>query len=261
MVHRADDELRAIDLVQRTTGLLGPLRQLLHRQVVVVGRHAVVEYNAISDLTGQLHHLGAGRADVNGHVPWLSPTVHDVQLDAVHVMELAVKGDVLQRQQATYQLDCLAHRFKGFAPDNAHVLCQWIPPRPDATDDPTGGQIVESDKGRRQQADVARPVVDDARADFDALGHRGKGCHRHNGVAHEAAFRLPNGLKAALFSILSVLDPIPNWMSVLQIESNSLHDNGLLFLFVHLNRTWSKLCRAKSTRHSVLLGELTGFPL
>ncbi len=68
--------------------------------------------------------------------------MHHVKLDAVYVVELAVEGDVLHRQQPAQHLDRLAHGQQGLAPVNAHLLRQRIPPRADAADDAVGGQVV-----------------------------------------------------------------------------------------------------------------------
>ena len=84
--------------------------------------------------------------------------------------------------------------------------------------DPVRGQIVQRQEGRRRQGHVARPVVDHAGPDFDALGRRRKGRHRHNRIAHQTAFGLPDRLKAAIFGILHILDRIWQRMSILQIK-------------------------------------------
>ena len=90
LVHRADDELRPVDVVQAAAGTGCADLQLLHRFDVVLGRHAVVEDSAIGNLAGQLHHLGAGCADHDFHIARLAPAVDHVQLDAVERVELTL---------------------------------------------------------------------------------------------------------------------------------------------------------------------------
>jgi hypothetical protein len=99
-VDGADDQLWAVDVVQRPSGLLGAGLKPGQRHIVVLRRDAVVQHRAIGDLTGHLHHLGPGRADHDLHVARLAAPVNDVEFDTVDVVELAVEGDALQRQQA-----------------------------------------------------------------------------------------------------------------------------------------------------------------
>jgi hypothetical protein len=98
----AHDELGAVDLVDRATGLGGAALERRDRVVVVGGRDEVVEHRTVGDLAGELHHLHAGGADVDGHV--LRPTllVHVVELDAVEVGEHAVEGDGLVGEQRAH---------------------------------------------------------------------------------------------------------------------------------------------------------------
>ena len=89
----------------------------------------------------------------------------DVDLDVVEVDELAVVGDALHREQAAGRLDRLAHRLERLAAVDADLRRERVPPGADPELDPPGGEVVERREGRGEQADVARPVVDDAGAD------------------------------------------------------------------------------------------------
>ena len=140
----------------------GALLELLHRGVVVLGWDAVVEHHAVGDLAGHLHHLRAGRADHDRDVPRLLAPVNDVELDVVHVVELAMEGHALQGQQPAHHLDGLAHRRERLAARDADVARQRIPPGADAADDAVRCQVVEREEGGGEEADVAGPVVDDA---------------------------------------------------------------------------------------------------
>ena len=107
-------------------------------------------------------------------------------------------GDALHRQQAPRRLDGLAHRLERLAAVDADLRRERLPPGAEPEHDAARRQVVERRERRREQADVARPGVDDARADPDPLRHRGVGGHRHGRLAHEPALRLPDGLEAAL---------------------------------------------------------------
>ncbi len=214
-VHGTDDELRAVEVVNAASDAPRTDVKQLHGLVVVLRRDAVVEDGAIGDLTGQLHHLVAGRADHDGDVAGFAASVNHVQLDTLNVMEFAVEGHIFHGEQAAQHFDGLAHRLQRLAALDAHIARQGVPPRADAADDAIRGQVIEGEEGGREQADVPRPVVDDARPDFDALGDGGKGGHGDDGVAHQAAFGLPDGLETARLGVTRVLHAIPERMRIL----------------------------------------------
>ena len=127
----------------------------------------------------------------------LTPPMDNIQLDAFHVMEFSVERDAFHVEQAAHHIDGLAHGGQLLAALDAHVACQRIPPRADAADDAIGRQIVQRQEGRREQTDVARPVVDHARADLDPLCDRRVGRHRDDRIADQTRFRLPDRFEAA----------------------------------------------------------------
>ena len=220
-MHRADDQLRAVDVIQAAAGPLRADFQPLQRHVVIVRRHTVVQHRAVRDLPGQLHHFRSGRADHDRHIARRLAAMHDIQFDAVHLVKFALKCDILHRQQTPRDLHRLPHRLQRSAPADAHILRQGIPPRAHAADDAVRRQVVQRQKSGRQQPDIARPVVDDAGADLNPLSNRGERRHRHNRIPHQAAFRLPDRLESLLLRVARVLHPFANRMFVLQIECNA----------------------------------------
>ncbi len=121
----------------------------------------------------------------------------DVDLDVVEVDEVAVVGDALHREQAPRRLDGLAHRLERVVPVHADLRRERLPPGAEPELDPAGREVVERRERRGEEADVARPGVDDARADADPLGHGRVGGHRHGRLADEPALGLPDRLEAA----------------------------------------------------------------
>jgi hypothetical protein len=79
----------------RPAGALGARGEVLDRLLVVGRRDEVVQHDPVGDLAGELHHLHAGRADVDRHVLRAPLLVDVVELDPVEVDELAVEGDRL----------------------------------------------------------------------------------------------------------------------------------------------------------------------
>ena len=84
--------------------------------------------------------------------------------------------------------------------------------------DPPRGEVVEGRERRGEQPDVARPVVDHARADPDPLGDGGEGGHRDRRLADEPALGLPDGFEAGGLGELRVPHPVADRMLVLQVE-------------------------------------------
>src|SRR5512143_2146413 len=113
---------------------------------------------------------------------------------------------------------------------DADVAGKRIPPGADAADDAIGGEVVQGEERGSQQADIAGPVVDDARADLDAGRDRGVGSHGDDGVTHPAGLGLPDGLEAALLSVAGVVEPITQVVRILQIECYSFHALNSSFL-------------------------------
>ncbi len=197
VIHRANDELRAVYVFERASCFACAFLQQLHGFIVVLRWDAIVEQHAIANLARHLHHLVAGGADHDGHMARLAPPVNDIQLDLIDVMEFAVESDALHVEQAAQNDDGLAHGSQRLAALDAHVARQRIPPGADAADDAVGSQVIQRQEGGRQQPDVARPVVDDARANLEALGYRGVSSHGHNRIAHQPRLCLPDGFEAA----------------------------------------------------------------
>ena len=73
--------------------------------------------------------------------------MHDIELDAFHVMEFAVEGYTLHIEQPLHDFDGLAHRFQWLSALNTHLSGQGIPPGANATDDAIGRKIVERQEG------------------------------------------------------------------------------------------------------------------
>ena len=127
LVHRADDQLRAVDIVEAAAGAFRAGLQPFQRHGVVFRRHTVVEHGPVGDLSGQLHHPGAGGADHDRHVAGLLAAVHDIQLDAADLVKFTGEAHVLHREQATRQLHRFAHGFQRSASVDANVFCQGGP--------------------------------------------------------------------------------------------------------------------------------------
>ncbi len=162
----------------------------------------------------------------NRAMPRFAAAVHHVQLHARHMVKFAVKGHVFHIQQPAHDLHCLAHRQQRLATLDTHIPGQRVPPCANAADDAVGSQVVEREEGGRQQANVARPVVDHRRADFYSLRGGRKSRHRHNSIPHQPALSLPNSLEALALSILCVFDPVCQRMSVLQIKGGARNCHG-----------------------------------
>ena len=79
-------------------------------------------------------------------------------------------------------------------------------------------QVVQREEGGRDYGRIARPVVDDPRADFDAAGHRREGRHGHDSIANQPALRLPNRLEAGVFGIFDIFNRFRQRMGILQIK-------------------------------------------
>ena len=72
----------------------------------------------------------------------LAAAMHDIQLDTIHMMKLAMKGNIFHCQKTTHDLNCLAHGGQRLAAFNAHITRQRVPPCTDATDHTVGGKVV-----------------------------------------------------------------------------------------------------------------------
>src|SRR5574341_2662120 len=105
----------------------------------------------------------------------LAAAMHNIPFNPFYVVEFAVKSDALHPQQSPHHLDRLTHGLHWFLALDADVLRERVPPRADSADDSIRREIIERQKGRGEQTDVARPVVDDAAADFN---FRCDGCVR-----------------------------------------------------------------------------------
>ena len=88
--------------------------------------------------------------------------MHHVQLDPVHMMELAVERDALHVQQAAYNFHRFTHGEQGLPSLDAHIFCKRIPPGADPADDAVRGQVIEGEQGGSQQTNITGPVVDHA---------------------------------------------------------------------------------------------------
>src|SRR5947209_573841 len=230
-IYRADDQLRAINVVQGAPGFFRADFNVFQGFGIVCWGHAIIEQHAVGDFACQLHHAHVRRADVDGHVARLASPVYDIELDTIHVMEFAVEGDALHLEQALQHFDGLAHGLEGLSAFNAHLFRQRVPPRADAADDAIRREVVERQEGRGEQSDVARPVVQHAAANFHARCHRRKGSHWYNCITHEARFGLPHGLEAALLGILGVCHAFAYVVFVLQVYCHACHRMLLTFAF------------------------------
>jgi hypothetical protein len=170
----------------------------------------------------ELHHLHAGRPDVDRHVLGPSFLVDVVELDAVEVDVVPVEGDRLVGQQPADRGDHFAHRPQRLRPIDADPRRQRIPPRAETADDPAGSEVVEGRERAGETSRVARPDVDDARPDADAVGAGGEGRHRHDGIAHEPAVGLPDRGESLRLGLAGVLQALPDPVGVLQIEGDGV---------------------------------------
>ncbi len=148
--------------------------------------------------------------------------MHDVDLDLVDVHELAVVRDPLHREQPARDVDGLAHRLDRMAALNSDLRGKRVPPRAEPELDPARGEVVEGREGRGEEPDVARPCVDDARADCDPLRRRCVRGHRNRCLAHEPALSLPDGLEAAFLRHPRVAHAVADGVLVLKVERYSI---------------------------------------
>ena len=221
LMHRAHDQLRAVDLIQAAPRPLRANFQPLQRHMVIVRRHTVVQHRPVRDLPRQLHHLRPRRADHDRHIARRLPPVHHIQFNPVHLVKLALECDILHRQQPPRDLHRLPHRLQRPAPADAHILRQRVPPRAHTADHAVRRQVVQRQKSGCQQPDIARPVIDNARPDLNPLRDRSERRHRHNRVPHQPAFRLPNRLKPLLLRVAHMLHSLTDRMFILQIKCNA----------------------------------------
>ncbi len=149
--------------------------------------------------------------------------MHDVQFDPAYIDELAVIGHVLHRQQIAGHVDDFPHRQQRLGAFDANIRGQRIPPRANTEYDAVRREVVQRQVGRRDQGNVASPVVDHTGADFDLAGGRRECRHRHNGVTHESAFSLPDRLEAAILGVLDELDSILQGVCVLQVQRYAIN--------------------------------------
>jgi hypothetical protein len=73
-----------------------------------------------------------------------------------------------------------------------------------------------------RSSSVARPAIDHPRADLDAIGRRSERRHRHDGVTHQSAVGLPDGLEALGLGVAHELDPLADVVGVLQVQRNRI---------------------------------------
>jgi len=221
-IHRGDNQLRPVDVLDPAPPHLQTLLKLGQSALVVLRRHEVVEQNTIRDLAGQGHHIRPGRSNVDRHVAWLPPAMHHIQLHTMHLHKLALIRDVLHGEQIAHHLNGFAHGFERLLAVYPDIPGQRIPPGANPQDDPVRRQVVQCQEGRGDQRRVACPVVDHAGADLDAPGRRRVSRHRNNGIAHQAAFGLPDSLEPAILGVLHVLDRVRQRVRILQIQSYSV---------------------------------------
>ncbi len=142
MIHRADDELRPIHIVERPTRFLGATLELFQRIVIVARRNTIIQDRSIGDFAGELHHLRPGRADIDRHIARLTPAMDNVQLNAIDVVEFTMECHPLHVQQAPQDIHRLAHRQKRLTAVDADVARQGVPPCADAADDAIRRQVI-----------------------------------------------------------------------------------------------------------------------
>ena len=163
------------------------------------GRHQVVEHHPVGDLTGQLHHLHAGGADVDGHVLGPALLVHVVELDPVEVDELAVEGDRLVGQQrAAPRSRSPAWPAAGRARSTPTLRASGSHHAPMPRMIRPGRQVVEGGERGRQPGRVAGPAVDHAGPDLDPLAGGREGGHGDAALPHQPAVGLPHRVEAPL---------------------------------------------------------------
>ena len=137
--------------------------------------------------------------------------------------ELAVIGDRLVGQQKPTRLDGLPNGGQRSPTLHADLASQRFPPRTDAQDHPTRGQVIQRREGRREAGRVTGPAVDHPRTDLDGLGTGGKGRHGNHGVTDQSRVGLPHGFEAALFGVRDVLHRLCNGVRILEVDGQSGH--------------------------------------
>ena len=148
--------------------------------------------------------------------------MHDVDLDVFDVNEFTFVGDLLHREQAANDFDCLAHRLKRLAAIDSDLGREGLPPHAESTQRTSRRQIVERRKGRGYQRRVAGPVVDHPGADFDSFGRRSVSGHRDNRIPNQPGFSLPHRFEASQFGVANVVDGLAKRVFVLKIECDTV---------------------------------------
>ena len=87
--------------------------------------------------------------------------MHHIQLDPVHIDKAAVKRYPLHVEQPAQDKDGFPHRGERFFSVDAHIPGQRVPPGANPANNPARRQVIQGQEGGCQQANVARPVVDD----------------------------------------------------------------------------------------------------
>ncbi len=196
---------------------------MLHRSEVVVGRHQIVQNDAIGEFSGEFHHLHPGRTDIYRYVFRPARLVHIVQLDAVEMNVHTVEVDRLVGEEGPYDSHRFPHHGQRLRSLDADFRREWIPPSPDSEDDPTRSEIVERRKGGCQTRCIAGPTVDDSSSHPDAICRCGECGHRYGCVAYQPGIGLPDRLETTLLGVSDIFDGIRERMRVLQIQCQTVH--------------------------------------
>jgi len=190
--------------------------------VVIFGRNTVIQYTAIGNLTGKLHHFVTGGANVNWDISWFPAAVDHVQLDPIHMNKFTVEGYSFHVQQSSQNNYGILHGSQRLLAVNTHVASQGIPPCPNATDHPVGSKIIQCQEGGRQQTNIAGPVVDYTRANFQPFGDSRISRHGDNCIPNQPAFSLPDRFETLFFSITHVIQSITQIMGILQVKRDTI---------------------------------------
>ncbi len=166
VIHRADNQPRTPSRSStRRPEAFAPLSSSSSaRSLSYSKRHAVVQHHPIGDFAGQFHHRIAGRANHSSGTCRGSrrPCTTSSSIPSIMHRTPRETSRASHIQQAAHGQHGLLHCLQRFPAFDAHVLCQRAPPSAPILRmmRPARSSSVRNVAG--QQADVARPVVDDA---------------------------------------------------------------------------------------------------
>ena len=161
-MHAAYNELRSVNVFPLTTCFVGTNGKVFESFLVVVGRHQIVEYYAITDFSGEFHHLHASSAKIDGNILWSAVLIHIIKFDTIKMHKLTVHSDCLVGQQCTNSSHNFSHCTKWLVTSDANFGSKWIPPCTNSKNHSARSKVVECRECCGKACRVACPAINNA---------------------------------------------------------------------------------------------------